>query len=69
MRYSETIYKKVFPTVKEKPVVESAVDTFKPTEEPVAPEEDVAVESVDAAETEEEEVVYGNDADTNGIDN
>lgn len=37
MRYNEEIYRKVFPEEKEKTVVESAVETFKPTEE----EEDI----------------------------
>lgn len=60
MRFSETAYEKCFPKQTPKLEVESAVETFKPTEQPVAEEEEV-IEETTAEETEEnEEVDNGN---------
>lgn len=55
MRFNETIYRKAFPEVKAKPVVESAVETFKPTEQPEAESVERVVEVPEAEEVEEVE--------------
>lgn len=53
MRFSNETYDKIFPRQEERPTVESAVETFKPTEQPVAEVEKV-VEDVETVEEEEE---------------
>ena len=73
MRFSETAYEKCFPKQTPKVVVESAVETFKPTEQPIAEEdeviEDEVIEETTAGSTEEiEEVDNGNIEDSSRLD-
>ncbi len=55
MRFNESMYRKAFPEVKAKPVVESAVETFKPSEQLEAESDERVVEVPEAEEVEEVE--------------
>lgn len=65
MRFSETAYGKCFPRQTPKTVVESAVETFKPTEQPVADEEEVIEDTTVEVN---EEGNDGNIEDGSGLD-